>query len=198
MLETILNTDREVFLAINGWNSPFFDHVMQFISGKLSWLPLFLVFLYFIIKSYGKKWWIVLLMAAFVVFMSDQTSVHLFKNVFERLRPCHDPALEGMVHTVNGRCGGLYAFVSSHATNVFAMGTFLLILLPDFRKWMIPLVLIWTLSVIYSRVYLGVHYPLDVIAGSIWGAFLGWIIARFTRGLVLNSKNKGEYNSTNY
>jgi undecaprenyl-diphosphatase len=184
MLEWLLNIDREIFLAINGWNSPFFDKVMFFISGKISWLPLFLVFLWFIIKSYKKKAWLMLLMAAFVIFMSDQTSVHLFKNVFQRLRPCHDPALEGLVHIVNGKCGGLYAFISSHATNVFAMGTFLTILLPHYRKWMIPLTLVWTLTVIYSRVYLGVHYPLDVIAGSIWGAFLGWILARFTQGLV--------------
>lgn len=184
MLETLLHIDREVFLAINGWNNPFFDQVMYFISGKFSWIPLWLVFLYFIIKSYPKKWWIVLLMAAFVVFMSDQTSVHLFKNVFQRFRPCHEPALEGMVHIVNNVCGGKYGFLSSHATNVFAMSTFLLIMLPAFRKWLIPLALIWTLTVIYSRVYLGVHYPLDVIAGSIWGAFIGWIIGRFGKKLV--------------
>ena len=109
-----------------------------------------------------------------VITLADQTSVHLFKNVFQRLRPCHEPALENLVHLVNNKCGGQYGFISSHAANTFGLA--LLTLLWIKKRWFTALMITWALLVAYSRVYLGVHYPLDVMVGGIWGAGCGWLV----------------------
>jgi undecaprenyl-diphosphatase len=115
---------------------------------------------------------------ALLIFMSDQISVHFFKEVFQRLRPCHEPDFIGMVHLVKGNCGGQFGFVSSHATNTFALAVFLSFVLGKKFKYFIPLILLWAAVISYSRIYLGVHYPGDVIAGAILGASLGAIMGK--------------------
>ncbi len=117
----------------------------------------------------------VLFLAALIA-LSDQSSVHLFKNVFERLRPCHNPDLEGMVHLVRGHCGGKYGFISSHASNTFAVAIFLRSVLRT--RPVVILLFAWAVLVCYSRIYLGVHYFCDVLVGGLWGAFLGWRMYR--------------------
>ena len=115
-----------------------------------------------------------LLFIILVITLADQTSVHLFKNVFQRLRPCHEPALEGLVHLVNNKCGGQFGFISSHAANTFGLA--LLTLLWIKKGWFTALMITWALLVAYSRVYLGVHYPADVLMGGVWGAGCGWMV----------------------
>ena len=177
-MNTLLSFDQSLFLLINGWHSPFFDQVMFFISGKLSWLPLYAVLLYLIFHSYGKKGWLILLLVAVTISLSDLGSVELFKNIFQRLRPSHEPALAGMVHIVNGYMGGQYGFVSSHAANNFALVFFLIQFLGRKYKWLVPVLFVWVFLIIYSRIYLGVHYPLDVICGGIYGALVGYFVAK--------------------
>jgi undecaprenyl-diphosphatase len=183
MLDFLLNTDTKLFLLINGWHSPFFDVVMTYISAKLFWLPLYLLLLWLIIRDYGKKTFVLLLFIAAVLVLTDQVSVHLFKNVFQRLRPCHNESLAALVHTVNNHCGGRYSFVSSHATNVFGIIAFMYGLLGKRYKWLIWILLAWGVLVMYSRVYLGVHYPADVVAGAVVGMIIGSLMLsayRFT------------------
>ena len=183
MLDFLLNTDTKLFLLINGWHSPFFDVVMTYISAKLFWLPLYLLLLWLIIRDYGKKTFVLLLFIAAVLVLTDQVSVHLFKNVFQRLRPCHKESLSAMVHIVNDHCGGKYSFVSSHATNVFGIIAFMYGLLGKRYKWLIWILLAWGVLVMYSRVYLGVHYPADVVAGAVVGMIIGSLMLsayRFT------------------
>ena len=170
----LVRLDQQLLLYLNSLNSPFWDQVMYAISGKFLWIPLYLAILIYLGYTYKRKFLVILLFIILGITIADQTSVHLFKNMFQRLRPCHEPALEGMVHLVRGECGGLYGFVSSHATNSFFVAVFSLLFIR--RRWYTVSIIIWALVVGYSRIYLGVHYPGDVICGSLLGALVGWFV----------------------
>jgi undecaprenyl-diphosphatase len=173
-MDWLLHLDSQLFLALNGWHNETWDGIMWWISGKTSWWPFYLLLLAFLV--WKKKWQFLpmLLFIVMVITLADQTSVHLFKNIFQRLRPCHEPALEGLVHLVNNKCGGQFGFISSHAANTFGLATLLLLWIK--KGWFTCLMLTWALLVAYSRVYLGVHYPADVLVGGIWGAGCGWLV----------------------
>jgi undecaprenyl-diphosphatase len=177
MLDTLLKWDTQLFLLLNGLHSPFCDPIMVFASGKLTWLPLYLLLIYFLARKQGWKtiWWLIAI--ALVIVATDQISVGLFKNVFHRLRPCHTPELQGLIHLV-GKCGGQFGFVSSHAANTFGVAAFLSILFNN--RWATYSLLFWAAFVSYSRIYLGVHFPGDVLCGAILGAGIGisiWLLA---------------------
>jgi undecaprenyl-diphosphatase len=175
----ILNTwDTDVFLAINGWHNSFFDIVMSLASNILVWIPLFIIFLYYLVRQYDRRAWMILIFAGIMIAISDQTSVHLFKDVFQRLRPCHNPELENIVHLVNGHCGGQYGFVSSHAFNIFGLAVYLSMILGRKLRYFTVFVMLWAALIGYSRVYLGVHYPGDVLVGALCGSLLGWLMAK--------------------
>jgi undecaprenyl-diphosphatase len=168
----IENLDQQLLLFLNSLNSPFWDQVMYAISGKLIWAPLYLAIMIYLGVKFKRKFIVILFFIILGITLADQISVHLFKNVFQRLRPCHEPELEGLVHLVKGECGGLYSFVSSHATNSFYVAFFSLLFIR--KRWFTVLIVLWASVVGYSRIYLGVHYPGDVVCGSILGAFVGW------------------------
>jgi undecaprenyl-diphosphatase len=166
------NLDKQLFIFLNSANSPFWDTVMYIISAKLTWIPLYVAILICFGIRYKRKFIIILLFIILAVTLADQSSVHLFKNVFQRLRPCHDPSMDGMIHLVKGECGGLYGFVSSHASNSFNVAFLSLMFIR--KRWYTVSIIMWALIIGYSRIYLGVHYPGDVICGSFLGAFIGW------------------------
>lgn len=181
MLEQLKSIDTDLFLALNGAHSPFFDFVMFWASERWIWIPLYLFFAWLLYKHFGKRAWILIILAGLAVTVSDLTVVHLFKNVFLRLRPCHEPSIAGMVHLVNDHCGGKYGFISSHASNSFTLATFLSLLLGKKIRLFTLLIMLWAILLSYSRAYLGVHYPGDVIFGGIWGAGIGAAVFSLTK-----------------
>ncbi len=169
--------DSQLFLWLNDKHNDFFDVVMLWASNKLFWIPLYLFLIYLLFKNFKKKSFWILLTVGVLIFCADQFSVGL-KNYFQRLRPCHDPALEGLVHLVKNKCGGSFGFVSSHATNHFAIAVLLSLIFKNTYKYFTPVIIIWAAVIAYSRVYLGVHYPGDILGGAILGTLLGFILGK--------------------
>jgi undecaprenyl-diphosphatase len=180
--------DQQLLLFLNSIHSPFMDHVMYAISGKIIWVPLYLAILIYLGIKYKRKFLVILIFIILAATLADQTSV-LIKNIVHRLRPCQEPSISGLVHLVNGECGGLYSFVSSHATNSFDVA--LLSLLFIKKRWYSISIVIWALVIGYSRIYLGVHYPGDVLCGSVLGALIGWSMYQLyvmTDNIILKDK----------
>ncbi len=166
-MEFLKQIDQELFLFLNGIHSPFWDIVMYWISYKFTWIPLYLTTLgYFIYKQKTKSILSIIIVVSTIVF-ADQMSVHLFKDVFLRYRPCHNLEIQNMVHILHGHCGGQYGFVSSHSSNAFGFAIITTLIIQN-RKISIILI-IWAIVVSYSRIYLGVHYPSDIFGGAILG-----------------------------
>jgi undecaprenyl-diphosphatase len=169
MIDKLIELDKELFLFLNDLHTSWLDTPMMLFSNTLTWTPLYIFLIYLIVKDFPKEWWIILLGIAASILLSDQITSSLMKPFFERLRPSRDPALEGLVHYVDDYRGGLYGFASSHAANTFGTATFLFFLFQKKRKG-IFILFFWATLVTYTRIYLGVHYPGDIIVGGIAGA----------------------------
>ena len=180
MIEQIINIDKSILLYLNEMHAPFFDVIMWWISQSITWVPLYAFLLFLIIKNFGyQKGMIAILFLILTVVVSDKISVKLFKEVFERLRPSHDEGLKGLVHILNDYRGGLYGFVSSHAANSFGIAVFSILLFKHIYPSLIYIMLIWAFLVSYSRIYLGVHYPLDIFCGGILGSMVALFLYQF-------------------
>lgn len=168
-LQKILEYDTELFLNLNSYHNDFWDTIMLMITRKETWIPFFAAILYFVLKNHRGRRWMVVLFIALTILLSDQISV-LLKETIQRLRPVYNPEIESMVHNVL-RKGGLYGFVSSHAANSFALLAFMAKLFKN-RSFNL-LFLFWTIIFCYSRIYCGVHYPLDILGGAVLGFAIG-------------------------
>ncbi len=170
----IIRTDIDLFLFLNQFHNHFFDVIMSFISGKYSWIPLYVFILFLIFKKFKfKKGLLLFFSIILLIAITDQTSVFLFKFTFLRFRPCFNPDIAEVVHVVKFP-GGKYGFISSHATNAFALAFYTSLLFKN--RTYILLIFLWAMIVAYSRVYLGVHYPGDIIVGAFWGMFSAYLI----------------------
>jgi undecaprenyl-diphosphatase len=183
MLDFLLQIDRDIFLFFNGLNHAWLDPVMYWISEKRFWIPFYALLLYFVIRHYGWKSLIILVLVALLITMADQLS-GLLKNSTQRFRPSQDPSLEGLVHLVRDRRGGQFGFVSAHAANSFALATFMIFLLKKHIRWIAPVLISWAAIKSYSRIYLGVHYPGDVIGGALLGIFCALLIIAIWKWIV--------------
>lgn len=174
MLESLINYDKELLIFLNNLGSTQWDGFWLFVTNKFSSIPLYLVLLYFSYKYFGLKGTGVIILAiVLLITVTDQTC-NLFKHGFMRLRPCKDESLTGLIRIVKSGCGG-YSFFSAHAANSMAVAMFFGLLLKNKVKYLFSILIIWAVVVAYSRVYLGVHFPIDVLTGLICGTIYGSI-----------------------
>ncbi len=196
MIDFLKSIDQSILLFINGLHHPVLDQVMWIISARITWIPLYVLFLYFGWKYLPKKFLLFyVFFAILAVAFSDLVSVHAFKNVFERYRPSHHTTLTHLLHFYEIKPeefykGGQYGFISSHAANFFSLAIFVgLSLKPALPKFLYLLIGIGILVSI-SRVYLGVHYPSDVVVGAIVGSLIGYLFFELYRRLtIVKSRN---------
>ncbi|MFA9371782.1 MAG: phosphatase PAP2 family protein [Labilibaculum antarcticum] len=188
-METLIQIDKELLLWLNSFHTPFWDVIMMIFTRKEFWIPFYLILLYQIYKFRGKEalWWIIGLFV--LVALCDQISTQLFKNVFERFRPSHDPSLQGMINFVGDYRGGKYGFVSSHATNSFGFAIFSSLLFKN--RLYTFFIFTWSLLIIYTRIYLGVHFPGDILGGMLLGLLIGYGVYHLTKWGISKYKLSG-------
>lgn len=185
MIDFLESIDHSIILTINGWNSPFWDEVMWIVSGKLTWIPFYLLlFILFLRKAGIKPGFLFIACALIAVAIADLSSVHLFKEVFQRYRPSHNSSLTDQLHfhmyeDGNFYKGGTFGFVSSHAANFFAVCTLAFLVLRSYYTKIYILLFFVAGLVAYSRIYLGVHYLSDVFVGGLLGVFAALLSYRF-------------------
>ncbi|MDB9755595.1 phosphatase PAP2 family protein [Winogradskyella sp.] len=174
MLEQLLELDTELFLYLNKLGTPTWDNLWLIITHEFTFVPLYAILLFLIYKKYGLKSLLimVLVIAAMITFTDQITNA--FKHGFMRPRPCRLDSLkeEGMRYIAE-RCGR-YGFFSGHSSNSMAAAVFGGLVLRPYFKNLIYLLLLWSFIVAYSRIYVGVHYPIDIICGMTFGALAGF------------------------
>lgn len=181
MIEEILKLDTELFLFLNSLGSPVFDNIWIYLSYKEANILFYSILLIF--YSYYKSFKLsevlyLLLIVAIMITITDQTA-NLFKDSFQRLRPCYDEVIKDSVRIVKEGCGGKYGFFSAHASNSFSLAIFFGLLFRDKYKNIISFTVLYASLISYSRIYLGVHFPLDLLCGSLFGIIIGFIIFIF-------------------
>lgn len=179
VLDSLLPLERDLFFALNGSNSLFLDNIMWTLSGRFVWIPLFLFIIFILFYKTPLKGAIIITVFFILVFvLSDQISSSLFKPLFERFRPTHHPDYMDLVDVVNGYRGGRFGFISGHATNAFGLAVFLSLV---FKFRIVTLsTLFWAILNSYTRIYLGVHFISDILAGVLVGALLALILYAFS------------------
>ncbi|RYZ21335.1 MAG: phosphatase PAP2 family protein [Chitinophagaceae bacterium] len=177
-MNALLELDRSLFRLLNGrLHNSLFDAVLPFLRNSLTWLPLYLFLFVFVLVNFRKRWWIVGY-AISTATLTDTLSSTIIKNLIYRQRPCSDPDLEGQVRFIVSYCPMSSSFTSSHAANHFGIATFLFLLLrPFIGRWAWGFI-IWAAAIGYAQIYVGVHYPGDILGGIAVGVLTGWMLYR--------------------
>lgn len=178
----IIQEDKEVFLFLNTLGSKPFDQFWILISEVWIWIPFYIILTYFIYKNFKlKSFLFILLFIALGVTVSDQLA-GIFKHGVMRLRPCHDPSLDLLMREV--KCGGPYGFYSGHASNTFFLASFLSFLFKGRYRFLPFLLFFWASVVAYSRIYLGVHFPMDILMGAAMGFLIGGLFSNLCKKAI--------------
>lgn len=173
MLEKILSLDQELFIYLNSLGSETYDGLWLFITKQINWVPFFLLLFYFLYKKLGGKQTLYLILFIAVLLTFTDQITNLFKNGVQRLRPCNNPEINSFIRIVQSRSS--FSFFSGHAANTMAVAIFLyLIFKNDFKYF--GLLFLWPLIFAYSRIYLGLHYPLDIFCGYLFGFCMGFLM----------------------
>ncbi|MEM0932027.1 MAG: phosphatase PAP2 family protein [Bacteroidota bacterium] len=180
MIDTLVQCDKDLFLFLNGMGTETWDAFWLFITNKLSSIPLYALLLFLSYRYLGmKRTLITLVFVGLLITATDQLA-NFFKYGVARLRPCHDVEINTVMRLVKSSCGGKFGYFSAHAANSMALATFFTVLLKQKLGKIGLLLFIWALLVGYSRVYIGVHFPLDVITGMVIGILFGWLFSKLS------------------
>lgn len=197
MLEHLNEIDSKLFLMLNGSDSAYWDAVMWLVTKTVTWIPLLLILVYVILKNTGwRQALLIIFSMAIAVALADQLSSSVIKPLVMRWRPTHDASLAESVDTVFSYTGGRYGFVSSHAANTFALFALLSLIMRSrlLTFWLF----VWAAISSYSRIYLGVHYPGDILCGAVLGLLVGCLAYWFYNFINSNLNNDRVYFSTAY
>ncbi|WP_461453013.1 phosphatase PAP2 family protein [Mucilaginibacter sp.] len=182
MLQQLLQFDRHLFYAINyGMSNPFFDWLMPLLRTPKFWIPLYIFIAGFCLWRYGKKGIIIIVLMSCAVGFADFTGSGIVKPLIQRQRPCHDP-IASINDVERVGCGG-YSFPSSHATNHFTMAIFMILLWYKRWRWIWFWGIFWAGSICFAQVYVGLHFPIDVFCGALYGGFVGWLFYQLFKKL---------------
>jgi membrane-associated phospholipid phosphatase len=179
LIKNIISKDQELWYKINVlWQCDFLNTVTPILRNPITWTPLYLFLVVFLPYKFGKKgfYWCLSFLITFA--LSDYSSASIIKPLVQRIRPCNDISLQKIIHLLVP-CGSGYSFPSSHATNHFALAFFMIFSLHKHYRWILLPSLLWAISISYSQVYVGVHYPLDVLCGGILGGLIGSFVGLF-------------------
>jgi len=188
MLDFLKHIDRELFYFINvKLSNPFLDTIMPWCREKSNWIPLYILLSLWMVYLFRKEVWKIFLTVVILIVATDQVSSSIIKPMFHRLRPCRNPELSELIHKLVD-CGGGFSFVSSHAANHFGLALFVTMLLPKNYKWLTPVLFLWASIVVFAQIYVGLHYPSDIIIGGLIGIIFGWLTGKMVNKWIVTPK----------
>ena len=178
-MEELIQFDKQLLLAVNGSDSLFLDYLVLILTNAKTWIPLYLGLFYVVVQTHRKHWkeiLFILVAAGLCVLLAGAVDDTIVKPLVARWRPTHDPEIGALVDVVNGYRGGNYGFFSAHASNTFSIAMFFSLLMR--QRLMTIFLVCWSLINCWTRLYLGVHYPGDILVGLCWGAIVGYSVYR--------------------
>lgn len=184
MIDQILQYDTELFIYLNSLGTTTWDPFWLAYTSKFNWIPFYALLLYLIFKQIGTKpMLITIVVVALMILVTDQVT-NLFKHGFQRMRPCQLAEIIDSMRLVRSGCGGRYGFFSGHASNTMAAAIFIGLTLKSRFKYLLYILIVWAFLMAYSRVYIGVHYPLDIVIGLSFGVLTGYTFYRLNLYII--------------
>ncbi len=178
MWEELIRYDKDLFLFLNNLGNPSWDGFWMFVTNKFSSIPIYILLIILTYRYFGAKKTLLAILSAIVLVVAVNGLADFFKYGVQRLRPCYDSEVSPLMRLVKDTCGGKFGYFSAHAANSFAIAFFFTTVLRPKLRYIGILLMVWAFLMAYSRIYIGVHFPFDVITGGLFGLFLSWIASK--------------------